>query len=73
MMALPDAQETPQVMAMTMDMSLGASETVTPELSSEAKRIQRSYQHGLWSAALVKMAVQKGDITSAERDIILSE
>lgn len=73
MMALPDTEEAPQVMAMARAVSLDAEKSVTPELSSEAKRIQRSYQRGLWSAALVKMAVQKGNITSAERDIILSE
>lgn len=75
MMALPDVEETPQVMAMAM--SLDATDTAdtadaaAPELSAEAKRIQRSYQHGLWSAALVNMAVQKGSITSAERNLIL--
>lgn len=71
MMALPDVEETPQVMATAI--LLDSADNAKSKLSSEAKRIQRSYQRGLWSAALVKMAVQKGNITSAERDIILSE
>lgn len=70
MMALPDVEETPQAAAMAM--SLDVEDATAPELSSEARRIQRSYQRGLWSAALVNMAVQKGSITSAERDFILN-
>lgn len=76
MMALPDVEETPQVMAMAMSPdatdTADTADAAAPELSAEAKRIQRSYQRGLWSAALVNMAVQKGSITSAERDFILN-
>lgn len=71
MMALPDTEESPQVMAMSLD-TTDVADTAASELSNEAKRIQRSYQRGLWSAALVSMAVQKGSITSAERDLILN-
>lgn len=73
MMALPDVEETPQVMAMSVSLDAAdAVDAATPELSSEAKRIHRSYQRGLWSASLVNMAVRKGSITSVERDIILN-
>lgn len=68
MMATPDAdvQATPM---MARAMSLSADDA--DALSVAAKRIQRSYQAGLWSAALVAMAVQKGIITAAEQQAIL--
>lgn len=68
MMATPDAdvQATP-MMARAMSPSADDADA----LSVAAKRIQRSYQAGLWSAALVAMAVQKGIITAAEQQAIL--
>lgn len=69
MMALPDSEATPQVMAMSMTSESIPAET---ELSSSAIRVQKNYTRGLWTKSLVDMAVQKGDITSAERDKILN-
>lgn len=69
MMALPDSESTPQVMAMTMTSETISAET---ELSSAAIRVQKNYTRGLWTKSLVDIAVQKGDITSAERDKILN-
>ncbi len=68
MMATPDAAvEAIPMMAKAMSLSADDADA----LSVAAKRIQRSYQAGLWSAALVAMAVQKGIITAAEQQAIL--
>lgn len=69
MMALPDSEATPQVMAMAMTSETISTET---ELSSAAIRVQKNYTRGLWSKSLVDMAVQKGEIIAAERDKILN-
>ncbi|WP_122788845.1 hypothetical protein [Intestinibacillus sp. Marseille-P6563] len=69
MMALPASEATPQVMAMTMTSETISAET---ELSSAAIRVQKNYTRGLWTKSLVDIAVQKGDITLAERDKILN-
>lgn len=77
MMSLPDivAEETSQNMAVPMSLNSNTElSTLNPkiELSKEAKRIQKNYERGLWSASLVDISVQKGSITSTERDIILN-
>lgn len=65
LMSLPDAEQQTMMMAMSID-------TEHIELSNEAKRVHRNYKRGLWSASIVNIAVQKGSITSAERDYILN-
>lgn len=67
----------PQEMATVSTMSVKAAKVAavanaTPVESAAFQRIQRNYQKGLWSAALVSMAASRGQITSDEATAILN-
>lgn len=68
LMSMP---EEPAVATMsTMSVARSAS---APTESAAFKRIQRNYQKGLWTAALVNMAASRGQITSDEATAILND
>lgn len=71
LMAIPEEPAT----ASTMSVKAAKVVAVTnapPVKSAAFQRIQRNYQKGLWSAALVNMAASRGQITSDEASTILN-
>ena len=71
LMAMP--QETATVSTMSVKAAkVAAVANSTPVESAAFQRIQRNYQKGLWSAALVNMAAIRGQITSDEATAILN-
>lgn len=68
MMALPDT-ESSGVSTLSLDDSGSAEESIE---SPAYARIERCYRTGLWSTALLHIAVQKGEITQQEREKIFS-
>ena len=72
LMAMPEA-ETDTVSTMSVKAAkVAAVASATPVESAAFQRIQRNYQKGLWSAALVNMAASRGQITSDEASAILN-
>ena len=78
LMAMPEETATASTLSVASTrMASAASATAataanTPAESAAFKRIQRNYQKGLWSAALVNMAASRGQITSDEASAILN-
>ena len=72
LMAMPEAEmDTVSTMSVKMAKVAAVSNAVPVE-SAAFQRIQRNYQKGLWSAALVNMAASRGQITSDEATAILN-
>lgn len=66
----------PEETVSTMNIKSAKMSVASNAASSESaafKRIQRNYQKGLWSAALVNMAASRGQITSDEATAILND
>lgn len=71
LMAMPE--ETATVSTMSVKTAkVAAVANAAPAESAAFQRIQRNYQKGLWSAALVNMAASRGQITSDEATAILN-
>ena len=70
LMSMPE--ETEPAVAKLSTMSVARAASAVPTESAAFKRIQRNYQKGLWSAALVNMAASRGQITSDEASAILN-
>ena len=71
LMAMPEG--TAMVSTMSVKTAkVAAAVNATPVESAAFQRIQRNYQKGLWSAALVNMAASRGQITSDEATAILN-
>lgn len=70
LMSMPE--ETEPAVAKLSTMSVARTANATPAESAAFQRIQQNYQKGLWSAALVNMAVSRGQITSDEASAILN-
>ena len=70
LMSMP---ETATVSTMSVKTAkVAAAVNATPVECAASQRIQRNYQKGLWSAALVNMAASRGQITSDEATAILN-
>ena len=66
-------RETATVSTMSVKAAkVAAVANAAPAESAAFQRIQRNYQKGLWSTALVSMAASRGQITSDEQSIILN-
>lgn len=74
LMAMPEETEPTVAKLSTMSVArtATAANAAAPAESAAFKRVQRNYQKGLWSAALVNMAVSRGQITSNEASAILN-
>lgn len=70
LMSMPE--ETEPAVAKLSTMSVARTTNATSAESAAFQRIQRNYQKGLWSAALVNMAASRGQITSDEASAILN-
>ena len=71
LMAMPEG--TAMVSTMSVKTAkVAAVSNAAPVNSAAFQRIQRNYQKGLWSAALVNMAASRGQITSDEATAILN-
>lgn len=76
LMAMPEETEPAVAKLSTMSVArtakVAAASNAAPAESAAFQRIQRNYQKGLWSAALVSMAASRGQITSDEASKILN-
>lgn len=74
LMSMPEETEPAVAKLSTMSMTRTATvaNAAVPAESAAFKRVQRNYQKGLWSAALVNMAASRGQITGDEATAILN-
>lgn len=74
LMSMPEEAEPAVAKLSTMSVARTATATnaAVPTESAAFQRVQRNYQKGLWSAALVNMAASRGQITGDEATAILN-
>lgn len=72
LMSMPEEPATVSTMSVARTAKVAAASNAAPAESAAFQRIQRNYQKGLWSAALVSMAASRGQITSDEESMILN-